>query len=167
MRPHMPRKPKLNPDSCPFGPYICTYESDILHPMIIRESWVEISAASPLRSSHDHLAHDVPAPCLPLRRPSDAHRGSAHLHPTPRGWRELFEHQGKYFVADAITIRTSSYTDLDGNRIDAGALYRHTVSARQVTPTSFGEPTTISIGWGDLRHVLGDEIAHDLHGIAI
>ena len=84
----------------------------------------------------------------------------------PRGWRALFEHQGKYFVADAITIRTSSYTDLDGNRIDAGALYRHTVSARQVTPTSFGEPTTISIGWGDLRHVLGDEIAHDLHGIA-
>ena len=84
----------------------------------------------------------------------------------PRGWRALFEYQGKYFVADAITIRTSSYTDLDGNRIDAGALYRHTVSARQVTPTSFGEPTTISIGWSDLRHALGDEIAHDLHGIA-
>ncbi|WP_214514989.1 hypothetical protein [Rhodococcus sp. WY5] len=88
------------------------------------------------------------------------------IYTPPRGWRELLEHQGKYFVADAITIRTSSYTDLDGNVIDAGALYRHTVSARQVTPTSFGEPTTISIGWGDLRHVLGDAIAHDLHGIA-
>ncbi|WP_257233727.1 hypothetical protein [Rhodococcus qingshengii] len=41
-----------------------------------------------------------------------------------------------------------------------------TIRGEPHTPTSFGEPTTISIGWGDLRHVLGDEIAHELHGIA-
>ena len=140
---------------------------DILHPMIIRKSGIEISGSHPLRSSHDHIAHDIPTRVgHSRRRPSVAYRGGARVYAPPRGWRELFEHQGKYFVADAITIRTSSYTDLDGNGIDAGALYRHTVSARQVTPTSFGEPTTITIGWGDLRHVFGDEIAHDLHGIA-